>query len=584
MRPAHAFPWILLMFSAALRGQDPSPLEIAQPLDGPISITALEFEQTQFAPIGVTRKGTEIPAWVGEPLSLKNHRPRIVLVGGLDRSSQSTLAVIRALSWWDSDQSEPYRQKFDLSAVSAVYPGSFDSPPAAASFPPTGTAYSDAKNPEAIYLWRWLGMAGADWVVDVRHGQNAWKLAKFQHPKRDALQQELSAQDADEGSLASALAKHAACETGTIPAAQVETSADGGFLKTLLDALQKTGFQGPSPSRQTLQKRLSRSPLEAAQQLSKHYGHDLNQVAYIPALALVARLQLGELTDDPKHQKDVERIVKPYFDGQKNPLPKSGSTLSGRLVFTELARRSQGQKRERYLQLAHTAADLGLGEDGAAKRNMPFHNEMSDALFMGGPILAEVGQLTGREAYFDACSHHFRFMQKRVLRKDGLYRHSPLDEAAWGRGNGFPALGLALALTAWPQDRPDREVWRKAFQSHLQALKKHQSPSGAWRQVIDRGAYREFTCTCMITFAMMRGVRMGWLKAEDYEPAIEKAWAAILMRTARDGRLVDVCTGTGKQKNLRAYYDRKAILGKDARGGAMALLAAVERAKYEARK
>ena len=33
---------------------------------------------------------------------------------------------------------------------------------------------------------------------------------------------------------------------------------------------------------------------------------------------------------------------------------------------------------------------------------------------------------------------------------------------------------------------------------------------------------------------------------------------------------------TGKQKNLRGYLDRTAILGNDSRGGAMALLAATE--------
>ena len=47
-------------------------------------------------------------------------------------------------------------------------------------------------------------------------------------------------------------------------------------------------------------------------------------------------------------------------------------------------------------------------------------------------------------------------------------------------------------------------------------------------------------------------------------------------RVSPDGSLVDVCTGTGKQKSLRDYYDRTAILGPDPRGGAMALLIATE--------
>ena len=50
--------------------------------------------------------------------------------------------------------------------------------------------------------------------------------------------------------------------------------------------------------------------------------------------------------------------------------------------------------------------------------------------------------------YFrDGSRRHLQFMRELCVRDDGLYRHSPLDESPWGRGNGFPALGLALSLT-----------------------------------------------------------------------------------------------------------------------------------------
>ncbi len=87
----------------------------------------------------------------------------------------------------------------------------------------------------------------------------------------------------------------------------------------------------------------------------------------------------------------------------------------------------------------------------------------------------------------------------------------------------------------------------------------------------------------MTTFALVcaRGVRNGWLPRETYEPAIRKAWYAIKSRVGADGGLVDVCTGTGKMKSLREYYDRTALLGRDGRGGAMALLIATEMADWE---
>jgi hypothetical protein len=137
------------------------------------------------------------------------------------------------------------------------------------------------------------------------------------------------------------------------------------------------------------------------------YGHDLKRVAYIPALALVGRLRLGELTMDPSHQRDVERIVEPYVDGKQSTTVTSGSGLSGHLVFAELASRTEGETRARYVMLSRNAADLAFDSDGRLQPMMPYHNEMSDSLFMGGPILAHVGQLTGDDRYFEACMNHY---------------------------------------------------------------------------------------------------------------------------------------------------------------------------------
>ena len=86
----------------------------------------------------------------------------------------------------------------------------------------------------------------------------------------------------------------------------------------------------------------------------------------------------------------------------------------------------------------------------------------------------------------------------------------------------------------------------------------------------------------MITFAMARGIQRGWLDEKAFLPVVHRGWQAIRTRAAADGTLVDVCTGTGKQKSLRDYFDRKAILGRDARGGAMALLVSTELAGWKA--
>src|SRR4051794_35776644 len=84
-----------------------------------------------------------------------------------------------------------------------------------------------------------------------------------------------------------------------------------------------------------------RTPRQVAEQLAAAYGHKLDQVAYIPALPLVAKLRLSDLTGDRKYADEVNAIVAPFLRGDKTPVPKAGSDQAGHLIFAELAVRSK---------------------------------------------------------------------------------------------------------------------------------------------------------------------------------------------------------------------------------------------------
>jgi len=126
---------------------------------------------------------------------------------------------------------------------------------------------------------------------------------------------------------------------------------------------------------------------------------------------------------------------------------------------------------------------------------------------------------------------------------------------------------------------PDERVLA-SFRALAAALLKRQDEEGMWHQVIDQpGSYAEFSATAMIAASYRKAIRAGWLPAASYQPAVEKAWRAVLRRTGADGVVMDVCESTGKQTSLQAYLDRAAIWGKDPRGGAMAMLLAGEMMK-----
>jgi unsaturated rhamnogalacturonyl hydrolase len=409
------------------------------------------------------------------------------------------------------------QRKFKLVAI----------PQTRSSFPPTGVAYKD--DPESHYIWRWLGLYAPDLVLVA----------------------------GEDSGLIDALQKNAVAGVGTIPARRFEASQD---LVTAAGDLKR------SEARKEIDRRLKRTARQLAQELEPHYGHEWPEAVYVSGMALISRMRLG-------HVDDVRRIVEPFLEGRNSLDKPSGSHLSGHLVFAELAERTGDR---RYVELVRKAADLGFS-NGQMNESMPFHNEMSDAVFMSCPILVKAGKLTGERKYFDMALRHFRYMQRLCLRKDGLYRHSPLHEAAWGRGNAFPALGLALSLSDLPPDHPGYKEMLEAFRNLAGALVKAQDENGMWRQIVDLpGAYSEFSATAMIGTALLRGVRRGWLDRSKYRPAVESAWRAILAR-GKDGVVVDVCESTGKQKSVEDYLNRAALLGNDTRGGGMALLFATER-------
>ncbi|WP_339730932.1 glycoside hydrolase family 88 protein [uncultured Gimesia sp.] len=595
---------LCLLNSALLDSLSAAPIEARKP---DLSIDFKTPVETRLQPlrkqstlihsaIGVTRKETPIPCvFSKEDLDLNTGKIRILLIGGLDGSKSSVDAVINAVDWfYGAEAAKPLREKFSLSAVPIANPDGWvlQRGPKNAShgnptrgYPPLGSSYHSPTKPETEYLWRWIGMHAPDLVIDVREGNRfQWVIPVDALSSARKLGKQLQPQvrPVFGWELVSSLAYKSPSQTGRLPALALEVPPKNApaFLPALLTGIQNSPFQGPSPARLELMRRLQRTPIQVATQLSKVYGNDLGRISYLPVVSLISQIRLGELTGDQSRLPHVEQITQKYLAKNPNPLNSrgGGGVIAGHLLFSELAKATGNQQ---YLELAKQAADLGFDEQGNFRESMPHHVEMSDAVFMSCPILAVVGRLTGEPRYYEMALRHWRFIQKLDQRPDGIYRNSPLSDAAWGRGNGFPALGLALVLSELPLNSPLRQEFIDGHRLHLEALARHQDPTGMWHQVIDHPeSYREMTSTCMITFAMIRGIREGWLDEKQYTPIIERAWNAIKTRVAFDGSLVDVCTGTGKQTSVRGYFDRMAILGMDSRGGAMAFLVSNEMAQW----
>lgn len=337
-----------------------------------------------------------------------------------------------------------------------------------------------------------------------------------------------------------------------------------GTIAALRRVLSKDRAE-PSLAREIILSRIDRQPLDIAVLLAKRYP-ETPSISYIPSVSWVNTLRLSAIIGDASLRQKVLDQTAPWLSGERKMFGDriQLTAVAGAMVFAELSKAGAG---EPAAKLANEAAALAAAvkPDGVAQHGQGW----TDDMFMASSILSRTGHL-------DEAAKLLASYAGRLQRPDGLFNHAVDGPAAWGRGNGFAALGIVEALTALPAQHPSRPALLEIYRRHMTSIKAQQAPDGMWRQVIDDpAAYREETATAMLLTAMARGVRLGWID-RSFVPFVERAWRGLAAHVAADGTVIDVCTGTGAGPTPRYYFDRAAVTGADDRGGAMALLAAME--------
>lgn len=483
--------------------------------------------------------GGNYAAEVSWDVGLTKNREVIIAQGVLNNESNRTILYIGSLDGEKSgsvnldELAKTYAEIAKPEDINLIVISNANPDGDQLEFPPSGQAYTE--NTVSHVLWRWVGSHAPDLIIIDTDNDFGFREAI----RNDGI-----------------------AGFGSIPI--INLSSANHSIEYLL---ANSGMQH-SPARVELERRIARTPQIVAEQLASIYGHDFSTPVYVPGMSVIGRLRLG-------YTDEVEELLAPYQDGQSFDISNS-STLAGQLVFAEHAART-GNKNS--LELTLRAADLAFDESGAPLEVAPMHYEMSDSFFMATPLLAKAGALTGNEKYFDMALRHVTYMRNMLLRDNRLYRHSPEADVAWGRGNGFPALGLALTLSDFPATHPGRDLILGMLVDHLEALLPYQDFDGMWHEVIDYpGSFSEISSTAMIGTAIKRGLDKGWLQKETYQPVLDRAWKAVKIRTSVDGVFINACTSTGKMTSLDSYLDRLAIFDHDDRAGGMVMNFAIEMA------
>ncbi len=203
-----------------------------------------------------------------------------------------------------------------------------------------------------------------------------------------------------------------------------------------------------------------------------------------------------------------------------------------------------------------------------------------DDTYMIGSLQAQAYKSMGDMNYANrAVTQLLGYMGEveNLQQSNGLFHHTLSAPIHWGRGNGWAAAAMTEVLLSIPEDHPQRAQLLTKYQNMMAGLVTYQDANGKWYQVLDMGSdpddWLESSCTGMFVFALTTGVDKGWLSEVPYKQAALDGWAALANYVDEQGRVHEICTGTGASSDVQYYFDRPREIG-NPHGQAAAIWAA----------
>jgi len=185
-----------------------------------------------------------------------------------------------------------------------------------------------------------------------------------------------------------------------------------------------------------------------------------------------------------------------------------------------------------------------------------------DAEFLALPVWIMMGRQSGNGDYYVRARDLQNYQVNVMGLQDATSKLWYRDEAAktmtspegkkiiWGRGTGWIAGGLAIALSELPTSRPEYATYQTRFTDLMEAVRTRQRADGFWNvNVADANHHPapETSATALITYAMARGIKLGILSRDVYGPVAAKAWNAMAATSIRNDGYLGFVQGIGQK-------------------------------------
>lgn len=314
------------------------------------------------------------------------------------------------------------------------------------------------------------------------------------------------------------------------------------------------------------------------EQWHSQYGSPLRvdeprtQITYPDVCTWLGGFWFAEATGNSALKERLEARFQPLFTTEANLQPKADHVDNN--VFGTLPLELYMQtKDEKYRAMGMHYADaqweapaaqiLTEDEKGWAEKGHSWQTRLwMDDMFMITAIQAQAYRVTHDEKYINRAAREMVVYLDSLQLDNGLFYHAPSAHYCWGRANGWMAVGMAELLRILPENNSDRPAIMNGYQKMMKVLKETQSEKGMWRQLVDDPElWEETSGSAMFTYAMIVGVKKGWLDAREYGKTARKGWVAICQYINEAGDVEAVCEGTMIENNREHYINRLPLTG-----------------------
>jgi unsaturated rhamnogalacturonyl hydrolase len=319
------------------------------------------------------------------------------------------------------------------------------------------------------------------------------------------------------------------------------------------------------------------SPQEVGKRIAEHFVVRPLPVAprkipYPEVCTWYGALTFARLTGNTQLAVKLEERFKPLFgnDSVLIPVPNHVDNTVFGAVPLEFFILTKDQK---YLNMGKRMADKQwsppegdrINPDSKMFFDKGFTSQTRmwiDDMYMITAVQVQAYRATGDLKYIERAAREMVLYLDSLQRLNGLFYHAPDVPFFWSRGNGWMAAGMSELLSSLPKNNPDRPRIMEGYKKMMASLLKYQAENGTWRQLIDEPeAWSETSGTGMFAFAMITGVKNGWLNKKIYGAVARKAWLGLIPYINENDEIREVCEGTSKLNDRQYYFDRKRNVG-----------------------